>query len=83
MKTVREMKVNEVGYTVPWQCVLRADGVIVAPEDATIDETGGGTRCIEVIKMDDGTGVGRFAHEIGVMRLSDVRRYFKREGFVA
>lgn len=82
MKTVREMKVNEVGYTVPWQCVLSASGVIEVHEEATIETTGGGTRCIEVIRLDDGTGIGRFAHEIGALRLSDVRRYFKREGFI-
>lgn len=83
MKTVREMTVNEVGYTVPWQCVLSASGVIEVPEKATVEATGGGTRCIEVIKLDDGTGVGRFAHEISNMTMSEVRRYFKREGFAA
>lgn len=73
-----QLTIGQTGFAVPWHCFVDAAGYIHPESDATITPDGGGTRCIHVMRLSDGSLAAAFAHGVTDLRMADIRKYFKR-----
>lgn len=71
-----ELAVGQTGFAVPWHCSIDADGYLRPNADATLAATGGGTRCIHVLRLGDGSLIAAFAPGVTDLKMSDIRKYF-------